>query len=67
MVLSRFPIRFDKAIDRGARVGPRLGLERPLKLATILADERLLITLAVGTWLLARAEPSRRRSSSAAT
>jgi membrane-associated phospholipid phosphatase len=52
---------FDKAIARAIAHRATPAVERPLRSATVLADERLLLTVAVGTWLVTRAASRRWR------
>lgn len=52
---------FDRAIARGIAHQTAPAVERPLRLATLLADERLLFVVAFGIWVPAQSGPRRRR------
>ncbi|MGO4671123.1 phosphatase PAP2 family protein [Bosea sp. 2RAB26] len=53
---------FDRVIARGIAHQTAPAVERPLRLATLLADERLLLVLAIGIWVPAQSGPRRQRS-----
>lgn len=58
----RVPILpFDRAIARRIAHQATPSVERPLRLATLLADERLLLAMALGTCVPAQSGPRRRR------
>ncbi|WP_131854794.1 phosphatase PAP2 family protein [Bosea sp. BK604] len=58
----RVPIfEFDTAIARAIARRAAPEWERPLRLATLLADERLVLGLSVGAWLLTRPQSRHRR------